>query len=87
MCSEVELMYNIVTGIEFWISLTVNFLIVELLKFKPMNIIKSIFVGVGAMVWGHNIMTCKILCGETAYQDDSDGGSIPPPHSLYFINN
>lgn len=77
-------MYNIVTGIEFWINLIVNFLIVELLKFKPMNIIKSIFVGVEAMVWGHNIVTCEILCKETTYQDDSDGGSIPPPHSPYF---
>jgi len=79
-------MYSIVTSIEFWISLTVNYLIVELLKFKPMNILKSILIGVGAMVWGHNIMTCRILYGETAYQDDSEGGSIPPPHFPCLIN-
>ncbi len=75
-------MYNLVTSIEFWVSLTVNYLIVELLKFKPMNMFKSILVGVGAMVWGHNNMTCKILFGETTYQDYSEEGSIPPPRSL-----
>ncbi len=76
-------MYSIVTSIEFWMSFMINLLIVELLKFKPMDIFKSILVGVGAMVWGPNNMTCKILCGETTYQDDSIGGSSPPPHSLY----
>lgn len=57
-------------------------LITELLKFKPMNILKNMIVGVGAVVWDHINMTCRILCGETAYQDGSDGGSIPPSHSF-----
>jgi hypothetical protein len=75
-------MYNIVTSIEFWMSLTISNIIVELKNLKPMNIFKTIIVGVGAIVWGHSIMACRILCKETAYQDRSDGGSIPPPHSL-----
>jgi len=33
-------MYNIVTGIEFWlVSLMINLIIVELLKSKPMKIL------------------------------------------------
>lgn len=75
-------MYNMVTSIEFWMSLMIKQLIVELLKFKPMNILKNVIVGVVAVVWDHNIMTCRILCGQTTYQDGSDGGSIPPSHSL-----
>jgi len=75
-------MHNMVTSIEFWMSLMIKQLITELLKFKPMNILKNIIVGVGAVVWDHNIMTCRILFGETAYQDGSDGGSTPPSHSL-----
>lgn len=63
-------------------SLMIKQLIVELLKFKPMNILKNVIVGVVAVVWDHNIMTCRILCGQTTYQDGSDGGSIPPSHSL-----
>jgi hypothetical protein len=47
-----------------------------------MNIFKAIIVGVGALVWDHNIMNCKILFGKTTYQDYSDGGSSPPSHSL-----
>jgi hypothetical protein len=82
LCSEVELMFNIVTSIEFWMSLIIKQLIVELVKFKPMNILKNVIVGVGAVVWDHNIMTCRVLFGETAYQDGSNGGSIPPSHSL-----
>jgi hypothetical protein len=86
LCSEVEWMYNMITSIEFWMSLVIKQLIIELLKFKPMNILKNIIVGVGAVVWDHNIMTCRILCGETAYQDGSDGGSILPSHSLLKTN-
>jgi hypothetical protein len=54
-------MYNIVTSIEFWMSLIISNIIVELNKFEPMNILKTIFVGVGTIVWGHSIMTCKVL--------------------------
>ncbi len=82
MCTNVELMYSIVTSIEFWMSLIISNLIVELKNLKPMNVLKTIIVGVGAIVWGHSNMTCRILCKETAHQDNSDGGSIPPPHSL-----
>ena len=71
-----------VTSIEFWMSLMIKQLITELLNFKPMNILKNIIIGVEAVVWDHNIMTCSVLIGETAYQDGSDGGSIPPSHSL-----
>jgi len=87
LCTKVELMYDIVTSIEFWMSLIIKQLIVKLLKFKPMNILKNIIIGVGAVVWDHNIMTCRILFGETAYQDGSDGGSIPPSHSLFIKQN
>ena len=82
MCSEVELMFNIVTSIEFWMSLTIKQLFVELVKFKPMNIFKNVIIGVVAEVWDHNIMTCRVLFGKTAYQEGSYGGSIPPSHSL-----
>ena len=82
MCTNVELMYSIVTSIEFWMSLIISNIIVELKNLKPMNIFKAIIVGVGAIVWGHSIMTCRILYKETANQDNGDGGSIPPPHSL-----
>ena len=75
-------MYDMVTSIEFWISFTINYFIVELLKFKPMDIKKSIIVGVGAIVWGPNNVTCRILYKKLTHQDDSIGGSSPPPHSL-----
>jgi len=44
-----------------------------------MNILKTIIVGVGDVVWGHNIMTCSVLFGETAYQDGSNGRRFPFP--------
>gem|GEM_PF-2700944 len=61
MSSQVDLIYNMVTSIEFWMNLMIKQLITELLKFRPMNIFKNIIVGVGAVVWDHNIMTRGIL--------------------------
>ena len=61
MCLEVDLIYDVVTSIEFWMSHMINRLINEIVNFKPMNIYKNIIVGVGAVVWDHRIMTCRAL--------------------------
>ncbi|XOV68279.1 MAG: hypothetical protein ACFHU9_03695 [Fluviicola sp.] len=42
-----------------------------------MNILKNVIVGVVAVVWNPNIMTCRILYRQTTYQDSSDVGSVP----------
>ena len=47
-----------------------------------MNILKNMIVGVGAVVWDHNIMTCRILFGETAYRNGSNRVRFPLFHSL-----
>jgi uncharacterized protein (DUF983 family) len=49
LLTKVGLMYNVVTNIEFWMSFTINLLIVKLLKFKSMNNFKSILAGVDAI--------------------------------------
>jgi uncharacterized protein (DUF983 family) len=80
LCLEFDLMFNVVTSIEFWVSLALNKIIVKLSKSKLMNNLKSIMIGVGAVVWDHNIMTCNALLKNENDQDVSDGGSIPPSH-------
>jgi len=53
LCQQVDLVYNVITSIEFWISFIVKQFINEFLKHKTMNIFKSVIVGVGAIVWSH----------------------------------
>lgn len=53
MCQQVDLVYDVITGVEFWISFILKQFINEILKLKTMNIFKSVIVGVGAIVWSH----------------------------------
>jgi hypothetical protein len=51
LCQQVDLVYDVITSLEFWISFIVKQFINETLKLKTMNILKSVIVGVGAIVW------------------------------------
>lgn len=51
MCQQVDLVYDLITSLEFWISFIVKQFINEILKLKTMNILKSVIVGVGTIVW------------------------------------
>ena len=53
MCEQVDLVYDIITSVEFWMSFFLKQFINECLKLKTMNIFKSVIVGVGAIVWSH----------------------------------
>jgi hypothetical protein len=53
LCQQVDLVYDVITGVEFWISFILKQFINEILKLKTMNIFKSVIVGVGAIVWSH----------------------------------
>lgn len=53
MCQRVDLVFDVITSVEFWISFIVKQFINEFLKLKTMNIFKSVIVGVGAIVWSH----------------------------------
>jgi hypothetical protein len=53
LCQQVDLVYNVITSVEFWISFILKQFINEILKLKTMNIIKSVIVGVGAIMWSH----------------------------------
>lgn len=53
MCQQFDLVYHVITSIEFWISFIVKQFIFESLKLRSMNIFKSVIVGVGAIVWSH----------------------------------
>jgi hypothetical protein len=51
LCEQVDLVYDVITSLEFWISFIVKQFINENLKLKTMNILKSVIVGVGAIMW------------------------------------
>lgn len=53
MCTQIEVVYDIITSIEFWVSFIVERFINECLKLRTVNIIKTVIVGVGAIVWSH----------------------------------
>ncbi len=53
MCTQIDIVYDITTSIELWVSFIVERFINECLKLKTVNIIKSVIVGVGAIVWSH----------------------------------
>ncbi len=53
MCTQIDIVYDITTSIEFWVSFIVERFINECIKLKTMNIFKSVIVGVGAIVWRH----------------------------------
>ena len=53
MCTQIDIVYDITTSIEFWVSFIVERFINECLKLKTMNIVKSVLVGVGAIMWSH----------------------------------
>lgn len=75
---KVDLLFEIVTSIEFWLSFMISNLINELKKQKAMNIIKNIIVGVGAVMWSLKTnMTREIDYNISAYQDNSKGVRIP----------
>ena len=50
---KVDIVYDIITSVEFWISFIITQFINESLKLKTMNILKIVIVGVGAIVWSH----------------------------------
>lgn len=53
MCEQVDLVYDIITSVEFWMSFFIKQFINECVKLKTMNKFKSVIVGVGAIVWSH----------------------------------
>ncbi len=58
---RVDLLYEIVMSIEFWISFIINNIINEFKNQKAMKILKTIIVGVGAVMWSPKInMTHKV---------------------------
>lgn len=50
MCTEIDLMYTMITSIEFWVGFMIKFLITELINLKPMNSLKIVVAGVGAII-------------------------------------
>ncbi len=75
---KVELFYEIVTSVEFWLSFIIGNLINELKKQKTMNILKSVIVGVGAVMWSLKTNMTREFCKYNfAYQDNSKGVRIP----------
>jgi len=78
LCLRVDMLFEVVMSIEFWISFIISNLINELKKQKAMNILKTIIVGVGAVMWSlKTTMTHKIDNKVLAYQDNSKGVRIP----------
>jgi|WetSurMetagenome_2_1015567.scaffolds.fasta_scaffold85529_1 hypothetical protein len=75
---RVDLLYEVVMSIEFWISFMISNLINELKNQKTMNILKTIIVGVGAVMWSLKTnMTHRIDYSLLTYQDNSKGVRIP----------
>jgi hypothetical protein len=75
---RVELIYEIVTSVEFWLSFINGNLINDLKKQKTMNILKSVIVGVGAIMWRLKTNMTREFCKNNfAFQDDSKGFRIP----------
>ena len=71
-------------SIEFWISFMISNLINELKNQKTMNILKTIIVGVGAVMWSLKTnMTHRIDYSLLTYQDNSRGFESPYP--LAFV--
>jgi len=78
LCTRVDILFEVVMSIEFWISFMIGNLINELKKQKTMNILKTIIVGVGAVMWSLKTnMTHEMDCNLLAYQDNSKGVRIP----------
>jgi len=50
LCTEIDLMYTMITSIEFWVGFMIKFLITELINLKPMNSLKIVVAGVGAII-------------------------------------
>ena len=61
MCTQVDVVYDIITGVEFWVSFFLKQFINECLKLKTMNIFKSVIVGVGAIMWSHTQIRLVVL--------------------------
>jgi len=50
-----------ITSIEFWVGFIIRLIIIESIKLRPMNNIKIIIAGVGAMMWGPKaFVTCEV---------------------------
>lgn len=65
-------------SVEFWTSFMIGNLINELKNLKTMNILKSVIVGVGAVMWSLKTnMTHKMDYNFLIYQDKSKGVRIP----------
>ncbi len=65
-------------SIEFWFSFIINNLIYEHKKLNNMNILKSIFVGVGAVMWSPRTnMTYEVENNFSSCQDNSKGVRVP----------
>lgn len=65
-------------SVEFWTSFMIGNLINELKNLKTMNILKSVIVGVGAVMWSLKTnMTHEMDYNFSIYQDKSKGVRIP----------
>jgi len=78
LCIKADLLFEIVTSIEFWFSFMIGNLINEFKKQKTMNILKSVIVGVGTIMWSLKTnMIRKFDNNSSALQGDSKGVRIP----------
>ena len=61
MCYQIDVVYKMITSIEFWVGFIIRLIIIESIKLRPMNNIKIIIAGVGAMMWGPKaFVTCEV---------------------------
>jgi len=70
LCSRIDLVFELIVSMEFWVSFVIKFLISEIIKLKSMNNLKIILAGVGAFMWGPK---CNVTYGNSSsksiYQD------------------
>lgn len=59
MYSDFGLLIDIVTGVEFWICFIISNVINELLKDNTMKITNILIMGICAVVWSLDQITCK----------------------------
>jgi len=52
LCIRIDVVFQLIVSMEFWVSFLIKFLISEIIKLKPMNNFKIIIAGVGAIMWG-----------------------------------
>ena len=73
-----DLVYDVITNIEFWMSFILKQFINEITKDKSMNTLKSVIIGVGAIMWSHTqIRFVEQINSTSTRQDNSKGVRLP----------